>query len=398
MTRSVLAVNVGSSSVKAALYRTSDDATLTLHAQADVTGIPKAMRFRTKDADGRVTADETLPAHPAHADHAGQERAFDRVHDWYAAETADAPLAAVGHRVVHGGPDFAEPVRIDDAVLARLNAYIPLAPSHQPHNLSAIQTLRAHAPDVPHVACFDTAFHQTQPWRAKTFALPRSYYDRGIRRYGFHGLSYDYIAETLPDMAGALPSRCVVAHLGHGVSLCALKDGQSVATTMGLTALDGLPMGKRSGAIDPGAVLHLIETEGMTPAAVADLLYKKSGLLGLSGESDDMADLLNSASDAAADAVAFFCYRVAQGIASLAVDLNGLDAVVFTAGIGENAAPVRAAVAGHLSWLGADLEPAANERGGPALHAAGSNVALWVIPTDEAAMIARHALRLAVTR
>ncbi|MBK5910704.1 hypothetical protein CCR85_04255 [Rhodothalassium salexigens] len=390
MSQSILTVNVGSSSIKTALFHSDDGNALRRIGGASVSGLPDRPHLTVKDAAGTVTTDRALAAPAAGRD--PQDAALDPLMDWLDRVTADAPLAAIGHRVVHGGPDFAEPVRVDDRVLDRLAAFVPLAPLHQPHNLAAIRAFRARVADVPHIACFDTAFHQGKPWRAKTFPLPPAYFARNIRRYGFHGLSYDYIARTLPEVAGHLPRRTVAAHLGNGASLCALLDGRSVATSMGLTALDGLPMGTRTGAIDPGLVLYLIQDEGMSPDAVADLLYHHGGLKGMSGLSNDMTVLRASDDPQVVRTLDYYAYRVAQGIAALAVDLGGLDAVVFTAGIGQNDPGVRAGVARHLAWMGTELDDAANDAGGPCLHTPDSRVGLWAIATDEAGMIARHTL------
>jgi len=295
--------------------------------------------------------------------------------------------------VVHGGEAFAAPVRLDDAVLAALDALVPLAPLHQPHNLVPIRALAARRPDLIQVACFDTAFHRTIPEVAQSFALPAAVTDKGVRRYGFHGLSYAYIASVLPAVdPRAAAGRTVVLHLGGGASMGALHRGRSVASTMGFTALDGLPMGTRSGQLDPGVVLYLIDELGMDARAIEDLLYRRSGLLGVSGLSSDMRVLLQSDAARARFAVELFVYRIARELGSLAAALGGLDALVFTAGIGEHAAPVRAAVCRAAAWLGVALDEAANAAHGPRISTAESRTAAWVIPTDEELMIARQTL------
>jgi acetate kinase len=306
--------------------------------------------------------------------------------------------AAIGHRVVHGGARYAEPVIVDDAVMAALESLVPLAPLHQPHELAAIRAVRARWPGVPQVACFDTAFHRTRPEVATMFALPRALHDSGVRRYGFHGISYESIAEQLPSIAPEVADgRVVVAHLGNGASLCGLRARRSVDTTMSFSALDGLPMGTRVGDLDPAVVLYLQQARGMSVGEVQTLLYTQSGLLGVSGISSDVRELLANPSPGARLALDYFAYRIAREAGALAVSLGGLDAVVFTAGIGEHAAPVRAAVCEHLAWLGLALDAVANERHGPRISAAG-DVSAWVIRTDEASVVARAAMRLCVSR
>ena len=304
-------------------------------------------------------------------------------------------LAAVGHRVGHGGLDYAAPVRLTTEVVGRLAQLIPLAPLHQPHNLAPIRTLLAKRPELPQVACFDTGFHRNQPEVAQAFALPPEITDRGVRRYGFHGLSYEYIASVLPQYdATAAAGRTVVLHLGNGASMCALSGGKSVTSTMGFTAIDGLPMGTRCGSLDPGVVLYLVDELKMDARAIEKLLYKQSGLLGVSGVSSDMRDLLASAEPRAKFAVELFAYRIGRELGSLAAALGGLDAVVFTAGIGEHAAPIRERVCEHAAWLGVKLDPVANADGGPRISTADSRVSVWVIPTNEELMIATHTRRL----
>ena len=301
----------------------------------------------------------------------------------------------MGHRVGHGGLKYFEPVRIDDGVLAELERLIPLVPLHQPYNLAPIKALRERRPEMPQVACFDTAFHRTQPEVAQAFALPRAYTEKGIRRYGFHGISYEYVASVLPQYdSRAAGGRVVVAHLGNGSSLCALRNGRSVATTMGFSSLDGLPMGTRCGSLDPGVILLFLDHLHMDARAIEAMLYKESGLLGVSGISSDMRTLLASDDPRAAEAVDLYVYRIGRELGSLAAALGGLDALVFTAGIGENSAAIRARVCRDAAWLGVELDEAANEAGGPRISRGDSRVAAWVIPTNEELMIARHTDRL----
>jgi acetate kinase len=300
---------------------------------------------------------------------------------------------ALGHRVVHGGPLYSRPVLIDDRVLSTLERAIPFAPLHQPNNLAPIKALRERAPDVPQVACFDTAFHRGHPAVADRYAIPESLHEEGVRRYGFHGLSYEYVSERLRTVAPEIAlGRVLVAHLGSGSSMCAIKAGRSIDSTMGFTALDGLPMGTRSGQIDPGVVLYLLSEKKMKTKAVEHFLYHDCGLKGLSGISADVRDLLESDRIEARRAIDYFVYRIALAAGALAAALGGIDAMVFTAGIGENAASIRAAVARRLEWLGLDLDPDENARGGPLISSLDSRVACYVIPTDEEFMIARHTL------
>ena len=314
--------------------------------------------------------------------------------DWLR-ETADVNLCAVGHRVVHGGPDYTVPILIDAAVLKRLEQYNSLAPLHQPNNLAAIKLIMARRPQLPQVACFDTAFHRAHSAVADHFAIPEAYYQEGVRRYGFHGLSYEYIAgrlrEVAPDIA---EGRVIVAHLGSGASMCALAGGKSVESTMGFTALDGLPMGTRPGQIDPGVLLYLMSEKGMTPDAVQNLLYRESGLKGLSGISNDMRELESSAAPSAVLAVDYFVYRISLSAGMLAAALGGMDAFVFTAGIGENSATIRARVAEKISWLGIAFDAEANAAGRPLISRPESKIQLRVVPTDEELMIAKQTISL----
>jgi acetate kinase len=314
---------------------------------------------------------------------------------WAKDRLGERRLGALGHRVVHGGLRYSRPARVTPELLAELEALVPLAPLHEPYNLVPIKMAMSLNPELPQVACFDTAFHRTAPEVDQAFALPYSFYDEGIRRYGFHGLSYEYIASVLPELAPEIANgRVVVAHLGNGCSACAMRDRVSVATTMGFTALDGLPMGTRCGELDAGVVLYLMQQKGMSPDELVDLLYKRSGMLGLSSISSDFRELLASDNPRAHFAVEVFCNRVARHIASLAAALGGLDGVVFTAGVGENAAPVRGAICRACAWLGLELDEAANKEHSKRISAPNSRIGAYVIRTDENLMIARHARAL----
>ena len=381
MTDAVLVLNVGSSSVKFALHAMP---ALTLICRGSVDAIG------TERAKLRVSgprADDFADIEPPRGDHAS-------VAEWLLGRLAermpDVELVAAGHRVVHGGTVFADPVRVDAHVLEMLEGFVPLAPNHQPANLAAIRAVARAAPGLSQVACFDTAFHRTQPAHAQAYALPRSMTDEGIVRYGFHGLSYEYLAGVLPEFAGARANgRVVIAHLGHGASLCALRERRSIATTMGFTALDGLVMGTRSGAIDPGVVLYLVQQKGMTASGVSDLLYNRSGLLGVSGISDDLRALEADGGAHAEDAMDLFAYRAAREIGSLAAALGGLDVLVFSAGIGERSSAMRARICAYSAWLGVALDADANVANRPRIGAAGAPVDVFVIPTNEELAIAR---------
>jgi acetate kinase len=382
--------NAGSSSVKFAVYAAEARAEPAELVRGHVAGLGTRPALAARAADGR----ELKPAHGAPAPDADHARAIDAIianlPDW----VPGFRLVGAGHRVTHGGAEFDRPVVVTPEVLGRLEKLGPLAPHHLPHNLAAIRALRRRAPDAIQIACFDTVFHANQPPVARLLGLPREFHARGLRRYGFHGLSYEYVVGAFARVAGVpLPERTVVAHLGNGCSLCAVREGKSAATTMGFSTLDGLPMATRSGAIDPGALLHLLR-EGMDADSLEDLLYDRSGLLGISGISPDMKTLLASPRPEAREAVEFFCYRVAREIGSLAVALGGLDAVVFTGGIGANAAPVRADVCARLGWLGLALDPDANAHAGTRISRGDSRVSAWVVSTDEESVIARHTLRL----
>jgi acetate kinase len=325
----------------------------------------------------------------------GHDAAVVHLQGFLRERLAGSRLIGVGHRIVHGGLEYAEPVRVDDRVLKALERLVPLAPLHQPHNLSPIAALRARAPDLPQVACFDTAFHRTNPDVAQRFALPEALHEAGVRRYGFHGLSYEYIASVLPGVdARAAAGKTIVLHLGNGASMCAIENGRSVTSTMGFSAVDGLAMGTRCGAVDPGVLLYLMDERRLDARAIERLIYHESGLLGVSGISSDMRTLLASPDPRARLAIDVYVYRIRRELGSLAAALGGLDAVVFTAGVGENAPAIRERVCRDAAWLGIELDAAANAAGGPRISAAGSRVSAWVIPTNEELMIGRHTRRL----
>jgi acetate kinase len=389
MPDAVLVLNAGSSSLKFSVF--AEPAARAL-LRGQIEALATRPRFVARAGD-RVVAEQTWPEGKA----LGHDDAIEHLLSWGRGGLEGARIVAVGHRVVHGGTRFSAPVLVDDAVLAELDALVPLAPLHQPHNLSAIRAVARRAPGVPQVACFDTAFHATQPPVARAFALPRRFAEEGVRRYGFHGISYEFIASALRGLdAAAAAGRAVVAHLGNGASLCAMAAGRSVATTMSFTALDGLVMGTRCGAIDPGVLLYLMREHGMDAAALEHLLYEQSGLSGVSGGISDMRELAaRSDADAAArEAIDLFVYRIARELGSMAAALAGLDALVFTAGIGENDASIRARVCRDARWLGVELDAEANARGAPLISRADSRVRVWVIPTNEEAMIATHTRRL----
>ena len=387
MTDAILVLNAGSSSIKFSLFA-EWRGQLALAAGGQVEGIYTAPHFVAKDAAGKPAAEKRWEAGAT----LGHDGALAHIIDWLkAAHGAEHRLAAVGHRVVHGGTDYAAPVRVDAGVVAKLERLVPLAPLHQPHNLAPIRAMLARAPGLPQVACFDTAFHRSNPPVAQMFALPKELDEAGVRRYGFHGLSYEFIASVLPQFdQRAARGKTVVLHLGNGASMCALDAGRSVASTMGFTAVDGLPMGTRCGAIDPGVILYLIDERRMDARAIEKLIYSQSGLLGVSGVSSDMRALLESNDARAKLAVELFVYRIGRELGSLAAALGGLDAIVFTAGIGEHAAPIRDRVSRQAAWLGVELDPAANAKNGPRISTGASRVAAWVLPTNEELMIARH--------
>jgi acetate kinase len=393
MADTILVVNAGSSSIKVALFAIEAGRALRLTARGQIDGIGTQPRLRARDAQGATLADEKFSA----ADVADVPAAMAKVGEWLRAHLAGAVPVAVGHRVVHGGPAFAAPQRVDDAVLAELERLVPLAPLHQPSSLQPIRALQARFPRTPQVVCFDTAFHRAHPEVADRYALPDALYREGVRRYGFHGLSYEYIARTLPRVAPEIAQgSVVVAHRGSGASMCALQNGRSVDSTMGFTALDGVPMGTRCGQLDPGVLLYLLGQKGWSVKEVEHLLYHEAGLRGLSGLSNDVRDLLASDAPSARLALDYFVYRIAREVGSLAGAMNGIDGLVFTAGVGENSPDIRERVCARAGWLGLRLDAAANRAGGPRISAPGCRVSAWVIPTDEERMIAEHTVETAM--
>ncbi len=393
MTDAALVVNAGSSSIKFAVYTAAASPELMLRGHVDAIGSEPS--FSACDAAGKALAGAQFADVSTGLTH---EQAIDRLIGWLDEQAGADNIVAAGHRVVHGGEKYTEPVLITPKVADALAELVPLAPLHQPHNLAAIRALQALRPALRQVACFDTAFHSGQAPLARTFALPRELTDSGIKRYGFHGLSYEYIAGELPAQLGAQAGgRVIVAHLGAGASMCALHGLQSVATTMGFSVLDGLMMGTRCGALDPGVLLYLMRTRGMTLEAVEKLVYQRSGLLGVSVISAEMRVLLESSEPHAHEAVELFVYRAAREVGSLAAALGGLDALVFTGGIGEHAAAVREKICRQCTWLGIELDEVANKGHAARISTAHSRASAWVIPTDEELVIARHTQRLLAT-
>jgi acetate kinase len=384
MTGCLAVINAGSSSIKFGLYEAESPQALLFRGRIEQIGV--SPHLHVTDAKNTRLAEKRWPAEKLDHSAATQE-----IFKTAVSLVEGAPIVGIGHRVVHGGTKYAAPVRVDKKVLAELSALTPLAPLHQPNNLAPIAAIGELAPQIPQVACFDTAFHRRQPALAQMFALPRKLTEAGIRRYGFHGLSYEYVTSRLGEIApGILDRRLVIAHLGNGASLCAVRHGRSVATTMGFTAVDGLMMGTRSGSIDPGVLIYLMDAKKMDARALENLVYRQSGLLGVSGVSSDMQKLRASSNPAAAEAIALFVYRIVRELGSLAAALGGLDALVFTGGIGENDAAVRAEVAAGSRWLGVELDDARNRRGAGQISSDASRVPVWVIPTDEERMVARH--------
>jgi acetate kinase len=382
-----LVLNAGSSSLKFCVYRRPLQDSWRLESRGQIDGIGTAPKLLAKDADGKTLDREALDPGAV----PDGRSALDRLAEWLLGRYGGSRVLGVGHRVVHGGARFGGPTLVTPDVLEELRALSPLAPLHQPYNVGAIEAVADRLPGVPQVACFDTSFHRGQPAVAEVVALPRDICRGGVQRYGFHGLSYEYIASVLPQIGPEIAhGRVIVAHLGSGASLCAMNDGKSVDSTLGFTALDGLCMGTRPGAIDPGVVLYLFQGLGLTAKEVETILYKKSGLLGISGISNDMRDLLASDEPAARLAVDYFVYRAAREIGGLAAVLGGLDAIVFTAGIGENSPVIRRRICEASAWLGVDVDPDANDRKGPRISRTSSRVSAWVIPTNEELMIARH--------
>jgi acetate kinase len=386
MSDAIVVLNAGSSSIKFSLFALrADRLELTLRGQIE--GIYTAPHFIAKDRTDQVTAEKSW----GEGVELGHGDALDYLVSHLRSSLAGDRLVGVGHRVVHGGLELTRPVRLNAHVLQTLEKFVPLAPLHQPHNLAPIRLLLERLPELPQVACFDTSFHRSNPEIAQMFALPAQLHTEGVRRYGFHGLSYEYIASVLPQFdARAASGRTVVLHLGNGASMCAIQAGKSVASTMGFTAVEGLPMGTRCGSVDPGVILYLMDQRGMDARAIEKLIYNQSGLLGVSGISSDMRALLASDDPRAQLAIDLYVYRIRREMGSLAAALGGLDAIVFTAGIGQHAAAIRERVCRDAAWLGVELDAAANAKDGPRIGVSGSRVSVWVIPTDEELMIARH--------
>jgi acetate kinase len=383
-------INAGSSSLKFCVFRRPDGQPWLIETRGQIEGIGTAPRFTAKDGEGKGVLDRQLDSSVNDG-----RKALGAVADWLGERYGGSPVRGVGHRIVHGGAKYTGPTIVTPEVLADLRALIPLAPLHQPYNLQAIDAVAERLPNVPQVACFDTSFHRGQPAVAELVPLPKDIRDSGVQRYGFHGLSYEYIASVLPSVAPEIAhGRVIVAHLGSGASMCAMKNGKSLDSTLGFTALDGLCMGTRPGTLDPGVLLHLFQTMGRTPKDVEAMLYKKSGLLGISGISNDMRDLLGSSEPSARLAVDYFVYRAAKEIGALAAVLGGVDALVFPAGIGENSPEIRKRICDASAWLGVELDADANGRQGPRISTPASKVSAWMIPTNEELMIARHTGRL----
>ncbi len=386
----IAVLNAGSSSIKFSLFVLLDDqAEVLVRGQAE--GIYTSPRFVAKGQQGTVMSEKSWPE----GTKLGHEGAIDHLFAYVRAEFAHYHLLGVGHRVVHGGLEYTEPVRLNPEVLAKLEKLIPLVPLHQPHNLAPIRLLLERRPDLPQVACFDTSFHRTNPHIAQLYALPLEYAESGVIRYGFHGLSYEYIASVLPEFdLRAASGKTVVLHLGNGASMCALENCKSVTSTMEFSSFVGLPMGTRSGTLDAGVLMYLMDGRGMDMRAIEKLIYSQSGLLGVSGISSDMRTLLESKEPRARLAIDLFVYRIRREMGSLIAALGGVDAIVFTGGIGENAAPIRERVCRDAAWLGVEFDADANARRGPCISTTKSRVTAWVIPTNEELMIARHTRRL----
>jgi acetate kinase len=390
MSRGILTINAGSSSIKFALFPLDHPISPIAEASGQIDGIgAEETKMVAKNRAGERIADQTLSG-----ERVSHAQAFDALLKWFTATYTGWEIAAVGHRVVHGGERYSQPTVIDAQVLTHLTSFTPLAPLHQPHNVAGIVALQTLLPNVPQVACFDTAFHRSQPQVAQMFGLPRSITAEGVKRYGFHGLSYEFIARALPEHSSRADGRVVVAHLGNGASMAAMVNRKCVATTLGFSTIDGLVMGTRCGNLDPGVILHLMETKNLTVKDMTKMLYKESGLLGVSGISQDMRTLLSSDKPEAQEAVDLFCYRIARELGSLAAAAGGLDAVVFTGGIGEHAAEVRHRVCIQSEWLGIRLNPEANARHDLHISAGNSSVDVLVIPTNEEWMMAHHAQTL----
>jgi acetate kinase len=388
MKDAILVLNSGSSSVKFSVFVVESD-TLKLELRGQLEGLSTSARFVAKNSLRKVIAEKSW----GEGVKLGHEGALEHLRTFLLGLSNELRLAGVGHRVVHGGVKYARPVRITEQILADLHELIPLAPLHQPHNLQPIGAILERMPEVPQVACFDTAFHRSNSPLTQMFALPKALTEAGVRRYGFHGISYEYISSVLPQCdPRAASGRTAVLHLGNGSSICAMAGGKSVASTMGFTAMEGLPMGTRCGSLDPGVILFLLDQRKMDIRAVEKMLYNESGLLGVSGVSSDVRTLLESKDPGAKLALDLYVYRIGRELGSLAAALGGLDALVFTAGVGENAVVIRERVCRDAAWLGVELDAAANANGAPCITSRGSRVTAWVIPTNEELMIARHTL------
>jgi len=393
MNGSISVINGGSSSIKFSLYREAENDRLSLVFRGQVDGIGVAPRFVAKSAEGDILDEQTWPNSPEY----NHETLMAHIIKWIREhrQALNLDLLGVGHRVVHGGNEFSSPVKVNNTVLDKLEALIPLAPLHQPHNIGPIRTVAKLYPTLSQVACFDTAFHTTTPKHAKLYALPRDLIREGVYRYGFHGLSYEYIASQMKTVdPAAAKGRVVVAHLGSGASMCGLLKGKSIGNSMGFTAIEGLVMGTRTGSLDPGVILYLMQNKKMDAAALEEMLYKRSGLLGVSEISNDMRILLESDDERAKEAVDVFIYRIQRELGATVAILGGLDALVFTAGIGENSAEIRSLACAGMEWLGLKLDEEANRAGGPKISTDDSAVSIWVIPTDEELMIATHTKNL----
>ena len=390
----ILVINSGSSSLKFSVFIADNDLKPCLRGQIE--SLFTDPHFIAHDSDGNVIGEKSWPP----GTRLGHEGAIEFVFEFgESGVMAGHTIESAGHRVVHGGTSFTEPVLVDENIIESLQRLVPLAPLHQPYNLEAIRAIMKRAPGFPQVACFDTSFHSTQTHLERTYAIPRIYTAAGVKRYGFHGLSYEYITSVLPQYDGKLASgRAVIAHLGNGASMCAVSNGRSVSSTMGFTAVCGLPMGTRSGTIDPGILIYMLDHYGMDARGVENLIYNQSGLLGVSGISSDMRTLLASPDPHAKEAVELFIYRIGRELGSLAAALGGIDGIVFTGGIGENAAVIRERVCLDGAWLGIELDKDANEAGGPRISKEGSRVSAWVIPTNEELVIAAHTKRLLESR
>jgi acetate kinase len=388
MTGRIAVINAGSSSIKFAICQASRNADILFRGQIE--GIGVAPRLKVRNAEGATVAEQTWPVDGF--DHAAAAR---EIITTGASLNSGTPAIGIGHRVVHGGVKYEAPIRLNGDILDELSKLVPLAPLHQPHNLAPIRTILDLAPHIPQVACFDTGFHRSQTHIAQSFALPRRFTEAGVRRYGFHGLSYEYLVSRLHELCPEVASgRVVLAHLGNGASLCAVKEGRSVASTMGFTAVDGLMMGTRCGALDPGVILYLMHAYQMDAAAIEDLIYRQSGLLGVSGISSDMRTLRASSEASAREAIALFVYRIVREAGSLIAALGGIDALVFSGGIGENDRATRAEVVEGCRWTGMIMDPERNALGEGRISADTSSVPVWVIPTDEERLIARHTMEV----